>query len=188
MLVGLTEHCSATTHSDLVLRARAANIAVNVVHNASIVNAVGCTGLQLYAFGETVSVVFWTDTWRPDSYVDRLNANRRRGLHTLCLLDIKVKEQTDANLMRKGAPVFEPPRYMTAAQAAQQLCEVHARRSASGEGELGWLLRMCLIAAQNTRRRRSAWPWRGSAGPTSASAPARWRRWPTWTWVRRCTR
>ena len=33
------------------------------------------------------------------------------GLHTLCLLDIKVKEQTVENLM-KGNKIFEPPRYM----------------------------------------------------------------------------
>ena len=30
------------------------------------------------------------DTWRPDSFYDRIAANRRAGLHTLCLLDIKV--------------------------------------------------------------------------------------------------
>ena len=35
------------------------------------------------------------------------------GLHTLCLLDIKVKEQTVENLM-KGNKIFEPPRYMKA--------------------------------------------------------------------------
>lgn len=37
--------------------------------------------------------------------------------------DIKVKEQTVENLM-KGRPIFEPPRYMTVNQAAQQLMEV----------------------------------------------------------------
>ena len=60
----------ATTHSDLVLRAKelgiphqvcemffmrvSSKIIVKVVHNASIMNAVGCCGLQLYNFGETV--------------------------------------------------------------------------------------------------------------------------------------
>ena len=56
-------------------------------------NAVACTGLQLYHFGETVSIVFFTDTWRPDSFYDRVKVNRQNGQHTLCLLDIKVKEQ-----------------------------------------------------------------------------------------------
>lgn len=38
----------ATTHTDLVLRAKQKGINVEVVHNASIMNAVGCCGLQLY--------------------------------------------------------------------------------------------------------------------------------------------
>ncbi|KAI4468615.1 diphthine synthase [Holotrichia oblita] len=44
----------ATTHTDLVLRAKEKGIKVQVVHNASILNAVGCCGLQLYMFGETL--------------------------------------------------------------------------------------------------------------------------------------
>ena len=91
---------SATTHTDLVLRARQRNIRVEVIHNASILNAAGCCGLQLYRFGQTVSLVFWTDTWRPDSYYDKIKQNRDVGLHTLCLLDIKIKEQSEENLLR----------------------------------------------------------------------------------------
>lgn len=37
----------ATTHADLILRARESNISTKVVHNASILNAVGCCGLQV---------------------------------------------------------------------------------------------------------------------------------------------
>nr|CAG4643409.1 EOG090X0AVB [Ilyocryptus agilis] len=112
----------ATTHTDLVLRAKEANVPYQVVHNASIMNAVGCCGLQLYSFGETVSIPFWTDTWKPDSFCAKIEGNLERGLHTLCLLDIKVKEQTIENMMKKR-PIYEPPRFMTAHQAAQQLME-----------------------------------------------------------------
>lgn len=90
----------ATTHSDLALRAKNCGVEVQVVHNASILNSVGCCGLQLYSFGEVVSITFWTDEWRPDSFYDKIAKNRERGLHTLCLLDIKVKEQTVENLIR----------------------------------------------------------------------------------------
>src|SRR3990167_6693947 len=38
----------ATTHSDLWLRAKKMGLKVEVILNASIMNAVGCTGLQLY--------------------------------------------------------------------------------------------------------------------------------------------
>ncbi|XP_072145696.1 diphthine methyl ester synthase-like isoform X2 [Dermacentor andersoni] len=76
----------ATTHSDLMLRAHELGVQTQIVHNASILTAVGCCGLQLYNFGETVSIVMWTDTCRPHSYYDKIAANRKRGLHTLCLL------------------------------------------------------------------------------------------------------
>lgn len=38
----------ATTHADLVLRAKSLKIDVQIIHNASIVNAVGCCGLQVF--------------------------------------------------------------------------------------------------------------------------------------------
>jgi diphthine synthase len=110
----------ATTHHDLVLRARKSGVECRFIYNASILTAVGVCGLQLYRFGETVSLTFWTPTWRPTSWYDKLAANRKRGLHTLFLLDIRVREPSEESLAR-GRKVFEPPRYMTVADAAQQL-------------------------------------------------------------------
>jgi len=112
----------ATTHHDLLLRAKERQIPVSVVHNASIMNAVGCCGLQLYAFGQTISIPFFTANWRPTSFYERLAQNAGLGLHTLCLLDIKVKEQSEENL-KKGRRVFEPPRFMTVNTAVEQLLE-----------------------------------------------------------------
>ena len=123
----------ATTHTDLEIRARELKIEVVKIHNASIMNAIGAAGLQLYKYGETVSIVFFTETWRPDSFYDKILANRRSGLHTLCLLDIKTKEPTLESLAR-GKPVYEPPRFMTVNQAVEQLLEVEGRR---GEGAYG---------------------------------------------------
>ncbi|XP_061681623.1 diphthine methyl ester synthase [Syngnathoides biaculeatus] len=122
----------ATTHSDLALRAVRAGIPYRVVHNASVITAVGCCGLQLYNFGETVSLVFWTDSWKPESFYDKILQNRAAGLHTLCLLDIKVKEQSVESLMR-GRKIYEPPRFMSAAQAADQLLQIVRRRRDQGE-------------------------------------------------------
>lgn len=122
----------ATTHTDLVLRACQMNIPYQVIHNASIMNAVGCCGLQLYNFGETVSIVLWTDNWKPDSFYDKIASNRKQGLHTLCLLDIKVKEQSVENLI-KGRKIFEPPRYMSVNEAVSQLLDVVKNRDMKGE-------------------------------------------------------
>eukprot|EP01027_Heterolobosea_sp_BB2_P012608 GEZU01018253.1.p1 GENE.GEZU01018253.1~~GEZU01018253.1.p1 ORF type:complete len:299 (+),score=78.92 GEZU01018253.1:45-899(+) len=117
----------ATTHSDIIVRARDLGIKVEVLHNASIMNACGVSGLQLYRFGQTISMVFFTETWRPDSWYDKVKQNRAIGLHTLCLLDIKVKEQSIENMMR-GRKIYEPPRYMTVNQAIEQLIEIEDKR------------------------------------------------------------
>ncbi len=61
---------------------------------------------------QAISIVFFTETWRPDSFYDKIAANRKLGLHTLCLLDIKVKEPNLEALCR-GRKVYEPPRYMS---------------------------------------------------------------------------
>ncbi|CAI9731004.1 diphthine methyl ester synthase [Octopus vulgaris] len=124
----------ATTHADLMLRAREEGIPTRVIHNASIMNAVGCCGLQLYKFGETVSICFWTDTWQPDSFYDKIASNREKGMHTLCLLDIKIKEQSIENLMR-GRKVYEAPRFMTIAQAAHQLLTIISKMQSTNQHE-----------------------------------------------------
>jgi len=117
----------ATTHTDIILRARALKVPTRVIHNASIMNAVGACGLQLYNFGQTVSLVFFTDTWKPDSFYDRIKENVDLGMHTLVLLDIKVKEQSEENLAR-GRKIYEPPRYMSVPQAVSQLLEIESLR------------------------------------------------------------
>jgi len=96
-------------------------------------NAIGATGLQLYNFGQTVSMVFFLDNWKPSSFYDRVAENRQIGLHTLLLLDIKVKEQSLENMAR-GRKIYEPPRYMTVAQCASQMLETEETR---GEGVYG---------------------------------------------------
>ncbi|XP_055607239.1 diphthine methyl ester synthase [Uranotaenia lowii] len=124
----------ATTHSDLLLRAREKRIPFQVIHNASIMNAVGCCGLQLYHFGETVSIPYWDDTWQPDSFYDKIQANLDHGLHTLCLLDIRVREPTIESLMKKTR-VYQPPRFMRCHEAADQLLRLIHKRKHNGESQ-----------------------------------------------------
>lgn len=70
--------------------------------------------------------MFFTETWRPDSFYDRILANRKQGLHTLCLLVIKVKEPTLESLAR-GKKIYEPPRFMSIETAISQLLEIEER-------------------------------------------------------------
>ena len=84
---------SATTHLDMMMRAKKQNIKVTITNNASILTAVGITGLQLYKFGKTTSVPYPEDNFQPETAYDVIKANKAMGLHTLVLLDIKYDLQ-----------------------------------------------------------------------------------------------
>ncbi|URD91109.1 Tetrapyrrole (Corrin/Porphyrin) Methylases [Musa troglodytarum] len=120
----------ATTHTDLVVRAKKMGLKVRTIHNASVMNAIGACGLQLYRYGEAISIPFFTDTWRPDSFYPKIQKNRQLGLHTLCLLDIRVKEPSLESLCR-GRKCYEPPKYMTIHIAINQLLEVEETNGGS---------------------------------------------------------
>jgi len=77
---------AATTHVDLLLRAKKSGIEVRVVHNASILTAVGVTGLELYKFGKVTSIPF--DNKNIKSPIEVLKNNQKLGLHTLFLFDL----------------------------------------------------------------------------------------------------
>ncbi len=120
----------ATTHSDLILRAREMGVNVDVIHNASVMGAVATCGLQLYNFGATISLCLWNEdmSWKPSSWYEKLRYNKLGGMHTLCLLDIKVHEP-DFSRMAQGRGIhYLPPRFMTVADAVQQLLEVEKER------------------------------------------------------------
>lgn len=112
----------ATTHSDLQLRAIKLGIQVKAIHNASIINAVGVCGMQLYSFGQIVSIPFFQPKWRPYSFLDKVAFNYVNNFHTLVLLDIRVREISDENLM-KGKQIYDPPRFMSVNVAFEQIIE-----------------------------------------------------------------
>src|SRR3989454_7168616 len=81
---------TATTHVDLRLRAAAAKIRTRIVHGVSILtSAAGALGLQAYKFGRTTTVPFPSAGFAPTSPLEAILDNRRAGLHTLVLLDLR---------------------------------------------------------------------------------------------------
>lgn len=110
----------ATTHTDMFLRAKTRDIDVKIINNASIINVVGNTGLELYRFGQVASIVFDDNNWLPDAPYNVIKNNKAQGLHTLCLLDIKVAEPSLENL-KKEILKPEPPRFMTINKALEIL-------------------------------------------------------------------
>lgn len=81
----------ATTHINLLAESKKRKIKVRVIHNASIFSAVGETGLQLYKFGKTATVPF---SGHIEAVKNALEINKKAGLHTLLLLDLKAEEST----------------------------------------------------------------------------------------------
>lgn len=81
---------SATTHITLMLHAKEKGINVKVVHGASVVSAVGMTGLEVYKFGRITSIPFENKDIKTP--VEVLQGNQKIGLHTLFLLDLKPEE------------------------------------------------------------------------------------------------
>lgn len=80
---------SATTHIDILLRAKKLKIKTKIIHNASVLTAVGITGLELYKFGKTTSIPFENENVK--SPIEVLQTNQKIGLHTLFLLDLDSK-------------------------------------------------------------------------------------------------
>jgi diphthine synthase len=82
----------ATTHVALRIEAHKRGIETQVVHGASVLSAViGLSGLHNYKFGKSVTIPFPEETPCRTPY-SVIAQNKKLGLHTLCLLDIKTEE------------------------------------------------------------------------------------------------
>lgn len=79
---------TATTHISLFLEAKEKNVPVEVVFNASILDALTITGLQIYNFGKIASIPFQES----ESPYQVLVINQKNNLHTLFLLDLNPGE------------------------------------------------------------------------------------------------
>ncbi len=125
----------ATTHSDLQLRAIKRGIKVKAIHNASIMNAIGVCGMQLYNFGKTISIPFFTEKWKPYSFLPKIAFNFESKFHTLLLLDIRVREIADENMFRRKK-IYEPATFMTVNIAIQQIIEAQENLKIKSLGDV----------------------------------------------------
>lgn len=103
----------ATTHVDLWQRAKKLKIKTAIVHNASIISAVATTGLQIYKFGRTASIPFPEGSYMPETPYDILKENKKAGMHTLLLLDLRPELQ----------------KYMTVKEAINYLLSIELKRN-----------------------------------------------------------
>jgi diphthine synthase len=65
-----------------------------VIHGASVVSAVrGISGLQNYKYGKAVTIPFSEQGFVSETPYNVIRENKKRGLHTMCYLDIKAEEK-----------------------------------------------------------------------------------------------
>ena len=103
----------ATTHVELRIRAKRQGINTRIVHGASVISAImGLSGLQSYKFGRSVTVPFTDGDVVADTAYNVIEENKKRGLHTLCFLDLKTDEK----------------RYMTVNEGLQALLKVEQQK------------------------------------------------------------
>jgi diphthine synthase len=80
----------ATTHKIIIAEAQRHGIETVVLHSSSVFSAaIGESGLDFYRFGPTVTLPFWSENYRPISFLKNVERNLENGEHTLLLLDIR---------------------------------------------------------------------------------------------------
>lgn len=92
---------SATTHSSAITDAKKAKVKFKLIPGISIVSVVPMlTGLEEYRFGRTVSIVKPVENYSPSVFFNYIIENKKQGLHTLCLLDIKIEKNKKEYFMQ----------------------------------------------------------------------------------------
>ena len=84
---------TATTHISLIEEAKRLGVKYKVIYNASILDAVAETGLQLYKFGKITSMPAWKPSFTPDSFMEIVKENMSIKAHSLILVDIGLEFQ-----------------------------------------------------------------------------------------------
>lgn len=78
---------TATTHISLIQEAKKQKIKYEIIYNASVLDAIAETGLQLYKFGKISSI----PNFEADSFIDVIRENQRINAHSLVLVDIGLE-------------------------------------------------------------------------------------------------
>ncbi len=96
----------ATTHVSIRLALAKRKIPSRIIHAASVVSAIsGATGLQNFKFGKSITLPKSDPV--PASVLDTLRENRRRGLHTLLLLDVETDRANQMTVQEALAKLFQ---------------------------------------------------------------------------------
>ena len=93
---------TATTHISLIEEAKKQKVKYEVIYNASILDAIAETGLQLYKFGKITSMPAWKESFKPISFIGTIEDNQKIGAHSLMLVDIGLELKEALNQFEKA--------------------------------------------------------------------------------------
>ncbi len=94
---------ATTHHATLLDTATKSGVSYVVYHAPSIYTAaIGESGLDVYKFGPPVTLPFWSERYKPTSFLDVIDKNVRNDEHSLLLLDI---DQPAGRMMTLGDAV-----------------------------------------------------------------------------------
>ncbi len=99
---------TATTHVALIQKSRQSKIRYKVIYNASILDAVAETGLQIYKFGKVASMPKWEEkkNFIPDSFMEIIKQNESIKAHSLVLVDIGLKFAEAIQQLKKASQKY----------------------------------------------------------------------------------
>jgi len=93
----------ATTHISLIQEAKRLGIKYKLIYSASIFDALGETGLQLYKFGKITSM----PKFEADSFMEVVGANLGIDAHSLILVDIGLESEKAFDKLEKAAKKYK---------------------------------------------------------------------------------
>jgi len=94
---------TATTHITLIEEAILSGIKYRVINNASVLDGISETGLQMYKFGKIASLPEWKKSYEPDSFMEIVKENQSIKAHTLLLIDIGLDIKKAIEQLEKAA-------------------------------------------------------------------------------------
>lgn len=98
---------TATTHISIIQECKRLKVRYKIIYNASILDAVAETGLQLYKFGKTASMPQWKKSFTPDSFMKIVQENQSMKAHSLILCDIGLSFQEALEQLEISANNYE---------------------------------------------------------------------------------
>jgi len=90
---------TATTHISLLQEAKKRKIKYEIIYNASVLDAITETGLQIYKFGKITSL----PNFEADSFIVVVKQNQSIDAHSLILVDIGLEFKKAIERLKKTA-------------------------------------------------------------------------------------